>query len=77
MAAGTLHTVAPAARTCDGCAEPLRRNAAPQRRFCDDCRSRRRAATFLRSAHDVLVGVDDGAVQAIDGVLERLPGVRP
>ena len=72
MAPTTLYTVPAAPTTCRGCQQPLPPDAAPQRLYCDDCRQRRRAVTFLRSAHDVLVGVDDAAVRALDEITARL-----
>ena len=66
---GTEYTVA---RACEGCKRSLGPDAAPQRMYCDSCRVRRQAATYLRVAHDLLVDVDRGLATAIDDVVGRL-----
>lgn len=68
----TLYTAAEGAATCRGCRRPLPPDAAPNRLFCDGCRTRRRIATFLRQAHDLALEIDDtGMARQIDGLIAR------
>ena len=56
MARGIVYTTAVA---CRDCARPIQA-ARPTRRYCDPCRHRRRATTYLDAAYRELCAWDGG-----------------
>jgi hypothetical protein len=46
-------------RACRDCGQPLPADAAPQRRYCDRDRTRRRALTFIRKGEAILAAIED------------------
>jgi hypothetical protein len=51
----TVYTVQ---RACADCGQPLPSEAAPQRRYCDRDRTRRRALTFIRKGEAILAAIE-------------------
>jgi len=51
----TVYTVQ---RACADCGSPLPAGAAPQRRYCDRDRTRRRALTFIRKGEAILAAIE-------------------
>jgi hypothetical protein len=54
----TVYTVQ---RACADCGQPLPAGAAPQRRYCDRDRTRRRALTFIRKGEAILAAIEGPA----------------
>jgi len=52
----TVYTVQ---RACRDCGQQLPADAAPQRRYCDRDRTRRRALTFIRKGEAILAAIEE------------------